>query len=151
MVVGFFQGAYAPGGTFHEAIAPEMRPSFDAIGGSFWSLNALYLISILTAAYSCHFNAHKFYRELSDRSIWRFSLLAVLRFGLAALVYWLGLCSSFLTFGGASSGFIFNNYAATDGVFVVARVITSFVILCTYPLMMVAVRDGSLDLLSGST
>jgi len=151
IVVRYAQGGYAPGGFFHGLIAPEMRPSFDVSGGSIWSPRALVLVSMLTAAYICHSNAPKFYRELEGRSIPRFALRSAIGFGLAALTYVLGLCCTFLTFGGASSGFIFNNYASVDGLFVIARVITSFVILCTYPLMMVALRDGALDLLSPGT
>lgn len=150
MLLRFMQGAYAPGGVYREIIDPARRPSFNATGGSFWSLNTLFLVSTLTTAYAAHHNAPKFYRELEDRSISRFRLLALLGFGMAATVYVVGLCSSFLTFGGASCGLVLNNYAATDDVMVVARVIVSFVILCTFPLQMAALRDGASDLLPGS-
>uniref|UniRef100_A0A7S2VQT0 Amino acid transporter transmembrane domain-containing protein n=1 Tax=Zooxanthella nutricula TaxID=1333877 RepID=A0A7S2VQT0_9DINO len=147
MVLRFAQGAYAPGGALHRAIAPALRPSFGATGGSFWSPKALVLVSMLNTAYVCHYNAPKFYRELEARSIPRFAVLACLGFGLSGLLYVVGLSASFLTFGGHSAGFIFNNYAASDTLFVIARVMVSFVMLCTYPLLFVAFRDGASELL----
>mmetsp|Transcript_27034 Transcript_27034/g.69294 ORF Transcript_27034/g.69294 Transcript_27034/m.69294 type:complete len:535 (+) Transcript_27034:81-1685(+) len=147
IAVRYSQGAYAPGGSFYALIEPALRPSFGVVGGSFWSFKALMLMSMLTASYTCHYNAPKFWRELENRTLTRFAILCTLGFGGAALTYVLGLSTSFLTFGGASAGFIFSNYALTDPLFVIARVVVSFVILCTFPLLMVAFRDGALELL----
>mmetsp|Transcript_101477 Transcript_101477/g.262907 ORF Transcript_101477/g.262907 Transcript_101477/m.262907 type:complete len:550 (+) Transcript_101477:2-1651(+) len=147
IAIRYFQGAYMPGGTFHSLISPHLQPSFGATGGSVWSPKTLVLMSILTAAYVCHYNAPKFYRELENRTLPRFYLLSAIGFGFSGLVCAIGLCCSFLTFGGASSGLIFNNYADTDGLFVVARAIASAVLLCTFPLLFVAFRGGALELL----
>ncbi|CAN0550839.1 unnamed protein product, partial [Ectocarpus sp. 12 AP-2014] len=48
----------------------------------------------------------------------------------------------FLTFGGASSGYILNNYATTDRLATVARVAVASSLVFSYPLCFVGLRDG---------
>lgn len=48
----------------------------------------------------------------------------------------------FLTFGGASSGYILNNYATTDRLAAVARVAVASSLVFSYPLCFVGLRDG---------
>lgn len=48
----------------------------------------------------------------------------------------------FLTFGGASSGYILNNYANTDLLATVARVAVASSLVFSYPLCFVGFRDG---------
>lgn len=52
----------------------------------------------------------------------------------------------FLTFGGASSGFILNNYATTDRLATVARVAVASSLVFSYPLCFVGFRDGIREL-----
>ncbi|CAE8617501.1 unnamed protein product [Polarella glacialis] len=145
----YITGAYAPGGQFYKLLLPAVQPSFSVTGGSMLSPPVLTLLGMLTSAYICHYNAPKYYQELKDRSMRRFYLTVLLGFGGSTLIYLVGFTSSFLTFGGHSSSFIFNNYASTDGLFVAARAIMSFVIICTYPLLFVGLCQGALELLPG--
>ena len=48
----------------------------------------------------------------------------------------------FLTFGGASNGYILNNYANTDRLATVARVAVASSLVFSYPLCFVGLRDG---------
>lgn len=48
----------------------------------------------------------------------------------------------FLTFGGASSGYILNNYATTDRLATLARVAVASSLVFSYPLCFVGLRDG---------
>lgn len=53
----------------------------------------------------------------------------------------------FLTFGGASSGYILNNYATTDRLATVARVAVASSLVFSYPLCFVGLRDGIRELM----
>lgn len=144
ILIRYLQGAYAPGGQFFQAITPELRPSF-GLNPVSWT-GSLVMVSMLTSAYVCHYNAPKFFRELENRSIPRFNWVVLFGFGISAAVYVVGMGASFLTFGGHSTGFIFANYAAKDPLFVVARAIVSVVMLCTYPLLFIGTRDGVMEM-----
>jgi amino acid permease len=52
----------------------------------------------------------------------------------------------FLTFGGACSGIILNNYATSDTLMSVSRVAVAVSLLGSFPLAFVGARDGVLDL-----
>lgn len=52
----------------------------------------------------------------------------------------------FLTFGGASSGYILNNYHTTDRLATVARVAVASSLVFSYPLCFVGLRDGIREL-----
>jgi len=52
----------------------------------------------------------------------------------------------FLTFGGASSGYILNNYANSDRLATVARVAVASSLVFSYPLCFVGLRDGIREL-----
>lgn len=143
----FWEGSYAPGGAWHLLTAPAMRPKFGGLSDSVFSSGGFVLVSMITCAYVCHYNAPKFYNELKDRTMPKFINVALAGFGSCCFVYVLGAVCSFLTFGGNSAGFIFTNYAQKDVLFVIARVVVSGVMLCTFPLMFVATRQGAMELL----
>jgi amino acid permease len=54
----------------------------------------------------------------------------------------------FLTFGGAASGLILNNYANIDPLMTFCRVAVAAAIVASYPLTFVGVREGTFDLLN---
>lgn len=149
MVVRLVQGAYTPAGAFYELTAPALRPSFGVSGGSFWSPQSLVLVSCLATAYVAHYNAPKFYRDLQNRTLPRFYRMVALGFGSAAAMFIAMTAAGFLTFGGASAGFILNNYAATDGLITASRAAIAFAILCTYPLLFASLREGVIEALAG--
>lgn len=143
----YLQGSYCAGGSLDLQIPAELRASFGTRAGPFSWTGGLVMVSMLTSAYVCHYNAPKFFRELKDRTLKRFNIVVFMGFGLATAVYIVGMGASFLTFGGHSGAFIFNNYATRDPLFVVARAIVSLVILCTYPLLFIGTRDGAMELM----
>lgn len=146
MGLRWLDGSYLPGGRFHELIAVGRRPAIDVHGGSFLQLKSYLLVSCLATAFVAHYNAPKYYRELENPSLPRFYRLVAIGFGGSALVFTLTMSLGFLTFGGNSAGFILNNYATTDGLMSVARAAITFSILCTYPLLFSALREGALEL-----
>ena len=68
------------------------------------------LFNMLSTAYTCHFNAVKFYIELERATPARFSLVVFSAFSLSAAVYGVVMACGYATFGQAASGLILNNY-----------------------------------------
>ena len=67
-------------------------------------------------------------------------------FGSAILVFSIVMCLGFLTFGGASSGLILNNYASADKLATIARFCIGIAMVTGFPFVFAATRDGILDL-----
>eukprot|EP00434_Breviolum_minutum_P003830 symbB.v1.2.003369.t1/scaffold189.1/size277183/6 len=145
-------GTYAKGGMLFSA-APA-APKFIATHGSIWSTllhpGISVLLSILATAYLAHYNAPLFYEQLApdektgkkDR---RFFIVSVLGFGISGLIFCLVL--GFLTFGQASMGLILNNYAATDGLAVLARAAIVLSLVTAYPLVFLSLRKQVVEIL----
>lgn len=106
-------------------------------------------------------HAHsQFYNELSagggaansqspSSKLPRFSALTAAGFGLSALLSAIVMGAGFLTFGGASNGYILNNYATSDQLAQLARMAIGGSIVCTYPLLHQGLRDTLLEALKG--
>jgi amino acid permease len=145
MGLRYAQGAYALGGKFF--VKGAAAPAFGAVGASgIFSPAAFVLIGMLATAFSSHYNAPKFYRELRDNTIPRYNTVVGSGYLLAGFTYVLVAAFGFLTFGTASGPMVLNNYAATDGLINVARLAVGLSILTSYPLTFVGVRDSVLDL-----
>lgn len=97
---------------------------------------------MLSTAYEAHFNAPLFYRELRNNTVPRYTKMVSASFLASVLTMTAVTAFGFLTFGGASSGYILNNYANSDRLAAVARVFVATSILFSYPLCFVGLRDG---------
>eukprot|EP00929_Paragymnodinium_shiwhaense_P048082 TRINITY_DN24367_c0_g1_i1.p1 TRINITY_DN24367_c0_g1~~TRINITY_DN24367_c0_g1_i1.p1 ORF type:complete len:531 (-),score=105.51 TRINITY_DN24367_c0_g1_i1:215-1807(-) len=138
----FWQGAYLPGGALHTAIASEMVPKFGDLAHTTWSAPALLpLTTRLLFAYAIHYNSPKFFRELRQPSVAKFERLTKYGFIGGTAIYMIAMCTGFLTFGGSCTGFIFDNYAASDNLICLARAAVTFSLFCTYPLLFAGFRD----------
>ena len=146
MVIRYLDGSYAAKGKFFAALAPALKPSFHQRGG--YSVNHLtfVLISMLSTSYIAHYNAPKFYVELKDASMPRFNKVVTYAFGASIATFILMMNIGFLTFGGATSGFVLNNYAGSDSLASFARLAIGLALLTGYPFTFSALRDGILDL-----
>jgi sodium-coupled neutral amino acid transporter 11 len=121
MAVRFFDGSYAAKGAFFEAMAAAARPSFNKKGLPLLNVRAFVLLSMLSTSFIAHYNAPKFYAELKDTSLPRFNQVVKNAFGSSTLIYAGMMATGFLAFGGASGGFILNNYASNDALISFAR------------------------------
>jgi len=148
-------GAYGPGSALHAAVAPALQPKFDSVLA--FTPKVFVLVSILASAFLCHFVAPQFYKELSPgtgdgdastRKMQRFSLLTVGGFALSAVLTAIVMAAGFLTFGGASDGYILNNYAPTDRLAQLARVAIGSQIVFTFPFIHVGLRDSVQEMLT---
>jgi len=93
-----------------------------------------------------HFNAPKFFTELKDNTEERFLSVVKASFGFSIAIFAAMTSLGFLTFGGACSGVILNNYAATDKLMGISRIAVAVSLIGSYPLAFVGARDGVLDL-----
>ena len=140
------QGAYAAGGAFAAAVAPELRPAFGVTGMQPLFPSSLVLISMVATAYQAHFSAPAFYGALKDKSIARFNQVTAISFAIIALVTVVMTAWGFLTFGGACSGLVLNNYATADAGATLSRLLMGFAIFGAYPLCFAAARDALFEL-----
>jgi amino acid permease len=98
-------------------------------------------------AYVMHYNAPRFYTELKNPTMKRFTVAVEASFGFAALIY-IGIASfGFLTFGGHCSSYILNNYSTKDPLATISRLAVGVSSLTTYPIAFIGFRDGVLDVL----
>lgn len=100
------------------------------------------LVSMLATAYEAHFNAPLFYRELRNNTVPRYTRMVSASFFASVLTMTAVTAFGFLTFGGASSGYILNNYANSDRLAALARIFVATSIVFSYPLCFVGLRDG---------
>ncbi|CAM9265094.1 unnamed protein product [Heterosigma akashiwo] len=122
------------------------QPSFNVKGGSMAQLSSLILVSMLSTAFIAHYNAPKFYHDLKEKSVPRYNKVVYASFACAILAFVSINAFGFLTFGGASLGFVLNNYSKADTLITLARVGIFCSILFGYPLVFVGLRDGMLSL-----
>jgi len=143
MVIRYLDDSYQPGGIFYEETRLEFRPSFGhEISGN---ATVLPFVCMVFNSYIMHYNSPRFYMELKDRSIPRYTMAVGLSFGLASIVMILIAGSGFLTFGENSSSYILNNYSPDDPLATASRIGVFFSTLMMYPIAFFGVRDGILD------
>lgn len=145
----FFDKSYSAGGRYFDEISAAMRPSFgQQKPGSRPGHVIFVLISMMSTAFSAHYNAPKFWIDLKNKTPARYNAVVASAFSFAVSIYMTVMWTGFLTFGGHSTGFILNNYSARDQFATLARLAVGLAILFGYPLTFSALREGVFDLLS---
>lgn len=144
MAIRYFDGSYAPGGAFFKTLSATFTPKFGSKAAV--STKAFVLLSMLSSAYVAHYNAPQFYSELKNTSVSKFAGVVNVAFGFSVVKYAFMTAIGFLTFGGASSGFVLNNYASTDGLTSIARLAIGIALITSYPFTFAALRNGIMDL-----
>jgi len=139
----YFTGAYAAGGAFQAGTGAV----FGTVGAAgIFSPSAFVLIAMLSTAFSSHYNAPKFYNELRNNTIKRFSIVVASGYSLAAMMYVLVATFGFLTFGPSSATMILQDYAVQDKFMSLSRLAVAASLLTSYPLTFTGVRDSVLDI-----
>mmetsp|Transcript_28081 Transcript_28081/g.51339 ORF Transcript_28081/g.51339 Transcript_28081/m.51339 type:complete len:482 (+) Transcript_28081:108-1553(+) len=149
MAIRFFDGSYASADSgLAMDLAESLRPTIGTKGASaVFSSNAFILICMLGTAFMAHFNAPAFYLELENNTLARWNTVVATSFTISIL-FFIGIAvMGFATFGGASNGFILNNYSTKDTLMGISRAAVAFALIFTYPLVFVGLRDGLLELL----
>lgn len=150
MAIRFFDGSYAKGGKFFEGLAVASRPVFGTKGPWTFNNNMWVLVSMLSTSYIAHYNAPKFYSELKDTSMPKFNKVIAYSFSISVLAFIIMMSLGYLTFGGATAGFVLNNYANSDILATIARFAIGSALLTGYPFTFTAMRDGILDIAKAS-
>ena len=101
---------------------------------------------MVAVAYQAHFSAPACYSGLQDKSIAKFNKVTVVSFGIICAVTVAMMAVAFLTFGGASSGLILNNYATADAGAALSRLLMGFAVMGGYPLLFAVARDALSEL-----
>mmetsp|Transcript_66463 Transcript_66463/g.121124 ORF Transcript_66463/g.121124 Transcript_66463/m.121124 type:complete len:630 (+) Transcript_66463:54-1943(+) len=151
MCLRYVDRTYAAGGKFYSVIAENARPLFSS-GRPLINPAIFVLVSMLSSAFLAHYNAPKYFQELAtpkdgSSKAKSFNAMVAGAFGLAAAISASIMIGGFLTFGGASQGFILNNYATSDPFAFMARIGISASIIFSYPLNFVGLREGVLNIL----
>ena len=95
-----------------------------------------------------HYNASRFYCELRDATLAKFTTVVSGSFGTSALIYITIASAGFLTFGGSCDGYVLNNYSPLDPLATLCRMAIAFSVLMTYPICFIGFRDGVVDMLA---
>lgn len=141
MCIRYVDGSYRPGGCYYNDI--PVKPAFGERNTA-WSLSALPFVCMLFEAYVMHYNSPRFYAELKDPTIPRFTQVVTISFGFSAIVNLAVAMAGFLTFGSNSDGYILNNYSPQDPLATVCRIAIATSTLLTYPIVFIGFRDGML-------
>jgi amino acid permease len=143
MMIRYFDGSYQEGGIYFDTIKPDLQPSFG--NETAWNVTILPFVCMVFNSYIMHYNSPRFYMELKDRSIPRFTLAVGWSFGLSGMILILIAGSGYLTFGEHSSSYILNNYSPDDPLATASRIGVFLSTLLMYPIAFFGVRDGVLD------
>lgn len=145
MLIRCFDGTYQPGGYYYEHIETEYQPLF---GQENYVLTARVLpfVCMVFHSWVMHYNTPRFYTELKDATIPRFTKVVGWSFGLAACICILIAAAGFWTFGENSGSYILNNYSPNDPLATASRLGVFMSTLLIYPLAFIGVRDGCFDL-----
>ena len=136
-------------GMYIADLPKHLQPQFGNVGamGVLTPVTSI-LLGMLSTSYMAHFNAPKFYNELSNNTIPRFMKVVASSFGISIALFTFIGSIGFLTFGSHASGFILNNYSTKDVLMSLSRVAVAVSLVGSYPLAFVGARDGLLDVLS---
>lgn len=150
MYMRMASGAYAPGGTYFDTIAPNLQPAFDVIGTSkVMSPSILVLGGMAATAYLVHFSALDFHNGLQDNTLKRFGSLVGMGFSATAIINLLFMAFGFLTFGGNCAGLVLNNYSTKDIGATLVRLVTVISLVGSYPIFMRGIKSAWFELMAG--
>lgn len=174
MLVRWQDGSYAPGGLFGPNVASTayvvldegdivldtsstatMNIGYD-VGSALADNTALMpmdqfdpqglvvVACTLATAFVAHYNAPRFYNEISDKN--RFAPLVQRTYLFAGMACLAVAVAGVLTFGSNSQGLILNSYSPYDPLVNLSRIAIFLAIALAFPLPFVGLRDGVLDL-----
>ena len=126
----------------------SMRSSVEYAG---FPLGAFAALPIINVAFTAHYNAPRYFLELSRRSVARFGAVCAAALAVSLLVYAsVGVCG-YLSFGDLTAGDVLENFADAYPLAVGARGALLVVLASCYPKVQHSVRDGLLRLCRGLT
>ncbi|GMH87740.1 hypothetical protein TrVE_jg2816 [Triparma verrucosa] len=148
-------GGYKPGGEYYAQMldlgesashllysAPPSTPLFKVSKGT------LTLMNMACVAFACHYNGVKYYVELKDRTVNKYSRIMGLGNVTVLMVFFCMMFFGASAFGGASQPLILNNFHPTADLGAsFARGLVGCAIISGYPLMFTGLKSAVHDLL----
>jgi len=150
MFIRYWDGSYLPGGHYYKDIRPRLRPQFDTENEELLRnpMTILPFLCMCMEAFVMHYNSPRFYTELREATIPKFTTVLGSSFGVSGVIYICIALAGFMTFGGACDGYVLNNYSHRDPLATICRIAIAFSVLMTYPICFIGFRDGVLDMLN---
>ena len=148
----YLDGSYRVGGIFYKAPLAASKVASTKIletsaklstasnimaGSKDWFL----LASLLSYCFVAHYNAPKYYSELNDTSLPRFSKMATSSYLFAAVLYIISMALGLAIFGKDSQSFILNNLSSRDPLAFIARLAFGGSVLGSFPLIFIGMRN----------
>jgi sodium-coupled neutral amino acid transporter 2 len=128
------QGAMTPA----DLLAGNPRDSVVWLG---FPIDVFVAIPVFNVAFTAHYNAPRYYRELKGRSVPKFKKVVFTAMGFCGSAYALcGFCG-YLVFGDATVGDVLKNFQDSYPLALVGRLILAFVVIMTFPLANHSLRD----------
>ncbi|KAJ9466715.1 Vacuolar amino acid transporter 6 [Diplonema papillatum] len=121
----------------------ELRDSVDYIGFPVGVFAALPLVNV---AFTCHYNAPRYYNELKDRTPRRWSIVVFVVMTFAMMIYAAAAVTGYLVFGNQIDGDILKNFSDKWSPAVVARLALACLVIFTFPMVCHFIRDSIIDL-----
>lgn len=150
----YLDGSYTVGGAFYKvpaaikAVPSAAKSMADTAttmsvastmmaGSKDWFL----LASLLSYCFVAHYNAPKYYSEMNDTSLPRFSKMATSSYLSIALLYIISMALGLAIFGKESQSFILNNLSSRDPLAFIARLAFGGSVLGSFPLIFIGMRN----------
>jgi amino acid permease len=105
-------------------------------------------ISIMNVAFTAHYNASRYYQELRDRSLARYTKAVVWAMVAALFLYALMAIAGYWRFGSATMGDVLDNFSDRDDLAMIARLALALGVSCSFPLCFHAIRTSIFTLFS---
>jgi amino acid permease len=140
----YIDGSYQEGGLYYNDLTSDQQPLY---GTDYrpWSTSVLPYVCMVYESWVMHYNTPRFYTELKEASIPRFSQAVTYSFGFSALIFLAITAFGYLTFGGHTASYILNNYSPHDSHMNLSRLTIGISVLTTNAMAFVGFRDGVLD------
>ena len=133
---------YAPKGAMLPSeihAVPSLRSDIHWFGFpvSFWEA-----VPIVNVAFTAHYNAGRFYQELSNRSTKRIAMVSGIAMGSSMVLYGVVAVTGYLTFGRMTKGNILENFSPDYNLAIGARIALAIVVIFTLPLAAHSLRES---------
>eukprot|EP01060_Flectonema_neradi_P026399 TRINITY_DN3535_c0_g1_i1.p1 TRINITY_DN3535_c0_g1~~TRINITY_DN3535_c0_g1_i1.p1 ORF type:complete len:517 (+),score=62.41 TRINITY_DN3535_c0_g1_i1:59-1609(+) len=103
-------------------------------------------LPLVNVAYTCHYNAPRYYAELEGRSLNRWSKVITAVMIFVFLIYTTAAVSGYLAFGASTEGDVLKNFSEHWDPAIVGRLALASLVVFTFPMTCHFIRDCIIDL-----
>eukprot|EP01063_Lacrimia_lanifica_P004149 TRINITY_DN12316_c0_g1_i1.p1 TRINITY_DN12316_c0_g1~~TRINITY_DN12316_c0_g1_i1.p1 ORF type:complete len:549 (+),score=151.09 TRINITY_DN12316_c0_g1_i1:76-1722(+) len=103
-------------------------------------------LPLINVAFTAHYNGPRYYAELEDRSVSRWTQVIMLTFGFIFVMYTIIAICGYLIFGDATTGDLLMDFSADWGPAIAARLALAVLVICVFPMTCHSIRDSLIDI-----